>query len=337
MYLQNIKNENTGPKILYLDQNFWIYLVKAYYGKDPDNVFSPILSKLYNAVLNGKLIIPINLTNIIEAQKINNLEKREKLARFMIYLSKGYSFIPYPYIEYKEVENVVLERLGLPLHNIRKIVIGKGTLYMYSDGTPKFLPKSQISSIDLINETYDLMGKLILKKQSIKEDYMVDFIMNPKITYNFKNLIDKLENIRVNGYKTKDKKLRKIKGISNYILNSIANLLYWACIKNNLSPFNFRLNEMNKIYDFIKSLPFFYTQYILYKGLDESPNHKIISNDIQDIRSFSFALPYSDYVAGENYVISLAKRNEIDKLYSTQLFVKSDFANIEGELNKLER
>lgn len=336
MYLKNFKKNNMGPKILYLDQNFWIYLAKVHYGKDSDIIFSQILNKLYDAVSNGKLIIPINLTNIIEAQKIKNLKRREKLVRFMISLSKGFSFIPYPYIEYKEVENVVLERLGLPLHNIREIAIWKGILYMISNGTPNFLPEFHSSPIDLINDTKGLLAKLFLKKQSIKEEFMIDFIMNPRRSHDFSSLIERLEDIRTNGYKTKDKKLRKIKGISHYILNSITSPLYQACIKNNLDPYSFRFNEQKKIYDFLKNLPFFYTQYLLFKGLDESPDHKIISNDIQDIRSFCFALPYSDYVAGEKYVISLAKRNEINKLYSTKLFVRADFAKIEAELDKLE-
>lgn len=336
MYLKNFKKKNMGPKILYLDQNFWIYLARVHYGKDSNIILSQILNKLYDAVSTGKLIVPINLTNIIEAQKIKNLKRREKLARFMISLSKGFSFIPYPYIEYKEVENVVLERLGLPLHNIREIAIGKGLLYMISDGTPNFLLEFHSSPIDLINETKGLLDKLILKNQSIKEEFMIDFIMNPRRDHDSSSLIDKLEDIRTNGYKTKDKKLRKIIGISHYILNSIARLLYQACTSNNLDPFSFRFNEENKIYDFLKNLPFFYTQYLLFKGLDESPDHKIIFNDILDIRSFCFALPYSDYVAGENYVISLAKRNDINKLYSTKLFVKSDFVKIEAELDKLE-
>ncbi len=105
---------------------------------------------------------------------------------------------------------------------------------------------------------------------------------------------------------------------------------------NNLDPYSFRFNEENKIYDFVKNLPFFYTQYHLFKGLDESQDHKIISNDILDIRSFCFALPYSDYAAGENYVISLVKHNGINKLYSTKFFVKSDFSKIEAELDKLK-
>ncbi|MHA1987321.1 MAG: hypothetical protein ACW98D_11820, partial [Promethearchaeota archaeon] len=151
MYLNNIKSKNKGAKILYLDQLFWIYLVKSYYGLDPDKKLHRILNKLFNVVSNGKLIIPINLTNIIEVQKIKNLKRREKLVKFMISLSKGFSFVPHPYFEYEEVENIVLERLGLPLHNIREIAIGKGVLYMISDGTPNFLPEFHNSSSDLID------------------------------------------------------------------------------------------------------------------------------------------------------------------------------------------
>ena len=207
---------------------------------------------------------------------------------------------------------------------------------MVSDGTSNFLPKFRNSAIDLINKTDELFAKLILKNLSISEDYMIDFIMNPRKSQNSSNLIDRLEELRINGYKTKDKTLRKIKGITHYFFNSIFCLLYRACIKNNFDPYNIRFNRENAIYDFVKNLPFFYTQHLLFKGLDQSPDHKILSNDIQDIRSFSFALPYSDYVAGENYVISLAKRNELDNLYSTKLFVKSDFAGFEGELDKLK-
>ncbi len=336
MYLKNFKKNCTSPKILFLDQNFWIDLAKVHYGKDSDTILSQILNKLYDAVSTEKLIIPINLTNVIEAQKIKNLKQREQLARFMISLSKGFSFIPYPYIEFKEVENVVLERLKLPLHNIREIAIGKGLLYMISDGTPNFLPEFHDSNLDLINETKGLLAKSILKNQSIKEEFLIDFIMNPRRGHDFSSLIERLEDIRTNGYKTKDKKLKKTIGISHYILNSVSSLLYQACKKNNLDPYSFRFNEKKKIYDFLKSLPFFYTQFLLFNDLDTSRDHKIISNDLQDIRSFSFALPYCDYVAGERHTIFLAKRNDIDKLYSTKLFIKSDFTTIAAELDKLK-
>ena len=335
MYLKNFKMTNKGPKILYLDQNFWIFFARVHYGKEFNILLSRILDKLFDAVSNDKLIIPINLTNIMEVQKIQDLERREKLAKFMISLSKGYSFIPHPYIEYKEIENLVLKRIGRPLHNIREIAIGKGLLYMISDGTPKFLREFKNSSLDLINETKNLLAKLILKSQSVKDATILDYFINPKRSYNPSSLIQKLEELRANEIKPKDKRLRKLKGMANYIINSIVSLLYQASINNNYDPYNFRLNEEEKIYQLLEDLPFFYTQHCLFRGLDMSSDHMITSNDIFDIRSFSFALPYSDYVIGERYTISLAKRNKIDSLYSTKLYVKSDISNFENEIDSL--
>ncbi|MFW9878767.1 MAG: hypothetical protein ACFFG0_37285 [Candidatus Thorarchaeota archaeon] len=64
MYLKNFKKNCIGPKILYLDQNFWVYLARAHYGKNSDIIFAQILKKLDDVVSNGNIIIPINLTNI---------------------------------------------------------------------------------------------------------------------------------------------------------------------------------------------------------------------------------------------------------------------------------
>ncbi len=335
MHLKNLKENNTSPKYLYLDQMFWINLARVHYRKDVDINLSRILNKLNTAVSIGKLIIPMNLTNVMETQKRRNPQQREKLAKFMVSLSKGFSFVPYPFIEKLEVENIVLEKLGFPLHNIRELAFGKGILYLISNGTPNFLPKFYGSPISLINETKELMAKKILSEESIKEESIINFIINPRTNHNFTKLMNKFEKIRAEGYNIKDKILKKKIGISQYIIKSIAPILYQACIKNGCNPEDFRLNEEKKIYDFVKNLPFFYTQYILLKGLDESPDHKIISNDILDNNSFCFALPYCDYVAGENYVINLAKRNSINELYSTKLFKKSDFIEIEKDLDEL--
>lgn len=82
-------------------------------------------------------------------------------------------------------------------------------------------------------------------------------------------------------------------------------------------------------------MPLLYTSFCLYRGLDRNPEHKIISNDLQDIFSFSFAIPYCDFVAGEKYTISIAKQNKLDDLYGTVLFKKSNFKDIEMYLNAI--
>jgi len=105
--------------------------------------------------------------------------------------------MPHIYIENLEAENVILERKNLPLHNIRKYAIGKGILYLISDGTPNFLPPIQISSIEIVNDTWSLLGKYILKKNLEKEERILDFIVNPTTNHDLSPLINKLESDKV--------------------------------------------------------------------------------------------------------------------------------------------
>lgn len=44
-----------------------------------------------------------------------------------------YAFIPFPYIEYFEVDNVIRKELGEGLIDIRERAIGKGISYLISD------------------------------------------------------------------------------------------------------------------------------------------------------------------------------------------------------------
>ena len=85
---------------------------------------------------------------------------------------------------------------------------------------------------------------------------------------------------------------------------------------------------MERIMEVFQDLPLLYTYHLLHRGLDEAPDHPINTHDPQDIYSFFFPLPYCDYVVGERYVISLARRKEIDELYNTLLFTKAELHSL---------
>ena len=53
---------------------------------------------------------------------------------------------------------------------------------------------------------------------------------------------------------------------------------------------------------------------------------KITSNDLIDIVSYIVPIAYLDVVVGENYFITLAKKEKLDKLYRCKLFSRmNDF------------
>ncbi len=331
MYLKELKQKNQYPKYLYLDQNFWIYLGQVHYGKIKDPTLLSILKKLKQAVANNKLIIPINLTNAYETRKQSNVGRRERLAKFIVSLSKGYAFVPFVYIEEFEVENIIRQKLKLSNINIRETAIGKGVFYLIHDGNAP-----GIRSDKLDQEIKDLM-KEKAEEHFSKEEQVLDFILNLNPDNDTSDItILKLEALRTQGQKIKDKKYKRKLGMAQFLANMVVPKIAFLCLKYKILPSIFELGKgMDKIIEFLENLPFFNTYYLLHKGLDEIPDHPINSHDLQDIYSFCFALPYCDYVAGENYVIALARRNKIDELYGTNLFTKSDFNEFETILDDL--
>lgn len=332
MYLKDIKENHQYPKYLYLDQNFWIYLGQIHYGIiSQDKTLSSLLKKLNQAIAEEKIIVPINLTNALETRKNKNEKQRERLAKFMVSLSKGFAFTPFFYIEHLEVENLIRKKLNLSVFNIREISIGKGVFFLIHDGNAP-----GIRSDRLDKATIEFMKKKAEEHFS-KEEQVLEFILNlDPNNQDLKSTIQELETIRTQGLKIKDKKYKQKLGKAQYLVNMVVPKLAVMCLKYGVHPAIFELRKgMDKIQEFLENLPFFNTYHLLHRGLDEIPNHPINSHDLQDIYSFCFALPYCDYVAGENYIIALAKRNGLDNLYGTKLYSKSDFAEFEVILDKI--
>lgn len=313
----------SAKKILYLDQNIWIYLAQVFYGKSEDPLLKDILTELQRLTREDKLIIIINLTNVVEARKVNNDTRVKQFAEFVASLSKMYASIPFPYIEYFEVDNVIRKELGEELIDVRARAIGKGVFYLIHDGNPpRITGKKKKIPEDIKKKADDA-----LIKHFTSEEAFIDFFLK-KSEDSLEETVKKLEKIRKQGYKLKDKVYKKKLGVAQFLINMITEKVAIICKFKGVLPNILRLNEgMDRIMEVFQDLPLLYTYHLLHQGLDEIPDHPINTHDLQDIYSFCFPLPYCDYVVGERYVISLARRKEIDKLYNTQLFTKAELAS----------
>src|SRR3954454_3095218 len=100
------------PKCLYLDQNKWIDLARAHYGRPDGLPFQEALRVVRAAVASGKLIVPFSVINATEAMVPRDAGRRERLARFMVDLSSNRTILPYLSICPWEVKNAVQQLFG---------------------------------------------------------------------------------------------------------------------------------------------------------------------------------------------------------------------------------
>jgi hypothetical protein len=119
-----------SPKIIYLDQNIWIFFSDSYY-ENKDMKIKRICEKVIKASESNSSIFPLSLNHLIESHHGQDPEKRDKLIDFMLKISKGYTIPTFTSVIEAEIKNATLKKLGYQTSNIKDFVIQKGSSNMY--------------------------------------------------------------------------------------------------------------------------------------------------------------------------------------------------------------
>lgn len=323
-------------KLLYLDQNIWIKLGRIHYGLDKDKDLEQTLNLIQDLILNQKLIVPLSHSNFIETTKRQDKVSRERLAKFMILLSNGYSFSPYVFLTSLEVENLVRKRTGIKEIDIYDYALGVGLPYLIGEE-----PRPRITT-DKIPEYEKLkIEKLMRDKLYTKEivaymllNYTADLKKDKDI---FDEMISGIESEKDKESKIKDKTLRKRSRTARYLIQMFTPKLAEMCIKYKTHPRKIipQNPDYEQLMGFFEEMPLIYTNFCLIQGQRMNPSRPIVVNDLFDIAGLSFAIPYMDYVVSERFFLAIAKRDKLDQKYNTVLFTQSELLELKGYLDKI--
>ncbi len=76
-------------KCIYLDQNHWIKLTDAFFGRRHGLRYLPVLNAAQAAVASSAAAFPLSHIHIYETLKCPDVEQRKRLARVLIQLSRN--------------------------------------------------------------------------------------------------------------------------------------------------------------------------------------------------------------------------------------------------------
>ncbi|NVM54050.1 MAG: hypothetical protein HWN66_10155 [Candidatus Helarchaeota archaeon] len=327
----NLEDET---KLLYLDQNMWIYLARIYYKVDTNSVRSRILNKIIELVESNKLIVPINLSNVQETLKRRDSGSRERLAEFMIKISKGYTFIPYVFLLDIEIRNLFKCKINFPETDIRKYAIGKGISFLLG-GVPRMkTDKIDSTLLEKINKE--------ARKHFDSPEFLLQCMLEPENniwTSEFTGEIDEMqqniEKSRKEALKVKDRTRRYKFQVARHWIDSINHRIVKISSELNI-PWNTIIPpspSADQIVEIFHELPISYTNFCLYNGRNRQIHRPIEINDFLDIGSLSFAIPHCDFVVAERFFISIAQNAHLDELYNTVLL--SNLEDLEVYLDEI--
>ena len=319
-------------KIIYLDQNHWINLLRTKLGISSQNqIEKRTLNAILNASKDGSAIFPISNTHLIETYKKRDSQKREQLLDFMIELSNGYGIVTYIAIQKFEIRQAVLKQAGLPTKDIRQYVIGKGFPFIMGnrpeivnkDGTkPNFSKEinDKIKEATYCIETF----KLFVKNNECIEAIRDCLKKEEQLVKDIEDRIKRDMNF------VKDKDLRKRFTLFRLFYEIIIPEMEKVANELCLDPWDITPNGVTKkwAYDFIQNIPSLYTSWILQFRRDVQCQGKIKSSDINDITALSIAIPYCDIVVTEKMWADIAHKEKLDKIYNTTIL--SSLNNLEN-------
>lgn len=311
-----IQKENQ-PQVIYLDQKCWIELAKIYFG-NPSEEDGLLLTKMQNAVAEQRVIFPLTLSNMEETYRIGNKDRRKKLARLMISLSKGYSF--QPYVERnltKEIINIVLRKIGAPTIDIRSTILKQGISNMVG---AKGTLKQKEGAVPLPDE---VMAELLKRTESAESLEILLSLGSPSdLTTTRPSDIEMMEKIRHELWKLKDNNLRQRVFLAQNVFQFVLPELAKISMEYNL-PRDFIIKKgitRKEISAFIDSIPTALCLFTLIYHRDQQRTRPIQANDFNDIWFLTLSIPYSDIVVTERMWASISIRSKLDKKCGTKIF-----------------
>jgi hypothetical protein len=298
---------------IYLDQNKWIELARAFNGRHDGEQFKETLNLAFMSVDAGRAKFPLSSAHYMEVSKDGNAERRRRLATFMVELSERRSMISSPALMRSLVVAGLCQLLGRPNELGEPPVFGRGLNWVFGEhllsATERFSYPFRASMLerylDSDQETVEVLSDsptlahrpeaAALRKEEMKLATHAAVIRDAIAPYG--------------------KEARRM-SYSGSLFSSILADFEFALRRLDipLSQFYADPAEALKLIDFIPPLDI---ERDLVLGRDFHLDRKPAGNDMLDITAISMAIAYCDIVVTERFWEHIANTTGVAKRYDT--------------------
>lgn len=301
-------------RIVYLDQNKWIDLARAFKKPDDHIELYNLLQSTRTEVAAGRLALPLTSTNLYETYKIADSERRRDLAFVQAVLSRGLVFRGRHKRLEVEVGCVVADHVKRPAPDIPddwflSNVFFEATAEWGDERLGFSIPEKVVAFIRS-NPVKCLYDHLV----EASDDLRLVAVQN------FSSGSDRLratieERRSRNAGETFDMRRRIQSAL--LLINEIELIIGFA---NGLGAGWKSTADIDETlaHRLVDDVPTYHVEREIAVRIEAQPR-AIAENDFRDMASFCAVIPYSDMVIGENQFVNLARQAKLGKKYGTRL------------------
>ena len=298
---------------IFLDQNHWIALAKAYYGKAEQSSHIDVLNRLYSEINSGEIALPLQISHLVEFSRNNNEDRRKRMAVVFEKFSKAWFFAPWSAILPYEFSVAIAKKFRIQKTLPKPKIFGKGVWFSVSEKHKKALIDSGRIKFNInFHENLATFPGALLdlltfpNEENRKEMLHGDRKRREEYARNIENSRDFDDSI--------DLSRRAIAAMYTYN--------HQTEIKNKLLDAGLTFDEFvalgpQEMSDFFDSVPSFDVDRSLTIYRDRQKNRPIQGNDMNDIGYLAMALPYCDKIVVEKFWGHAIRTQKLDEKYNT--------------------
>ena len=306
------------PKCLYLDQNKWIDLARAHYGKPEGIKFQPCLEAVRAAVKSGNLVVPFSVWNAIESLISQDAGRRKRLAEFMVDLSGNKTVLPESVVVPLEIVNAARQLFGMQPAEIPRtslVHIGITHAIGMAEEIQSILPGPLGAGFAAVmcrpEATIDFLARLGCQRDQIKAAR--DGEAQARVIFQTDRVVASTMSLAARQRAELMGLLRKNADYSNALKTAMKSLGRTG------AEFKAEMASDEKLARFIASIPNFDVFIKLRIEREKDKDREVEHNDIRDLDWLSVAVPYSNVVVSEQYWGKKVQATGLADTYNTIL------------------
>lgn len=305
---------NSNPRIVFLDQNKWIELLRAEQHPNLYPLQYSVLKNLEADLNKRKIVLPLSSTNIYETYKIAAPDRRAKLALLQARLSNGLVFRG----RYARLEAELFDFLGKEYGIARAF---RSEWWFLSD---VFFEAFMSAEDERINFKISPSVLQVIRRYPAKSlfDYLAS-APDEERRLAVRNWSNGSELLRRRVESRRDRHRGESMSIRRRIYGALMLEDEFQLLARFAKKCGVDWKSVSQIKGAIarrllNEMPIYHLERELVLRL-EAQERAVTENDFRDVSAYIAAIAYADEVIGENTVVNVARQAGFGKKYNTKL------------------
>lgn len=307
-------SKDAMPKCVYLDQNKWIDLARAHYGRADGEPFRETLNVVQTAVADGRIILPMSAVHIMETVAPADPARRQRLAEFIVGLSGNQTIATHMIIMKLEIRQAVLRKLGQDYTAVVRPFIVQDGLYGALDVEPQIRGVPDHIVQEVLRIAYLPETSVQILCEAVGREEVAEFRRQHE------EAVIQVEEARRRAARdlTPEQKHRAelfellTNGMPGQHLRTVL-----AELGVSVRDFTARFSSPEEWLEFAHSIPTLDVLVTLHLARDRELARPVHRNDFKDMAFLTVAVPYCNIVVVERYFAHLVQANGLADRYGT--------------------